>query len=62
MDKIKETQFVSLDVESQIWQKLEKIVESQLQSYPTTLKEDRKLLLSNDLSTNYFNCLILRLG
>lgn len=62
MDKIKETQFVSLDVESQIWQKLEKIVESQLQSYPTTLKEDRKLLLSKDLSTNYFNCLILRLG
>lgn len=38
IEMIKETKFVSIDVEAQIWQKLEKIVESQLTSYPTTLK------------------------
>ena len=37
-------------------------MESQLSDYPTTLKEDRKLLMSKDLSINYMNCIILRKG
>jgi hypothetical protein len=53
---------VSIDNEAQIWQKFEKIVESQLLAYPTTLKEDVKLLMSKDLNINYLNCLILRKG
>jgi hypothetical protein len=59
---IKLTPYLGTDLEAQIWQKLEKILETQLSLYPTTLKDDKRLLNTKSLDRNLYNCIVLRKG
>ena len=54
---------LSIENETDVLQRIQKLAESQLKKYPTTLEEDQKILETNkSLDFNQRNCVLMRSG